>query len=169
MANKTYLDQIIDYPSKVIAKIASDKYCVGLLVNKAFDSVDEDDEDDCLDNYIYSYQYVDGTVSETAAYIWVELEVDSIENNKFKNCRLYVTVSCHKGYMALDTKVFKGVSGNRQDNLVRYLDRLLSGSEELGLGKLLLKSVKTLTTYNNFTGRQLVYEIPDFYLIDGIQ
>ena len=41
----TYLDQIVDYPSKVMLRIAEDKFCTGLLTNKAFNDVGESDID----------------------------------------------------------------------------------------------------------------------------
>ena len=67
---KTYLDQIVEYPAKVIGKIASDKFCVGLLVNKPFDKVTEDDFDTVLDQQIFDYQYVDKTTNNSTAYVW---------------------------------------------------------------------------------------------------
>ena len=77
---KTYLDQLVEYPAKIIKKITEDKYCVGLIVNKAFDNVTEDDCDDVLENYIFDYEYVDETALKTAAYIWVDVEVNGVTN-----------------------------------------------------------------------------------------
>lgn len=162
---KTFLDQIVDYPSLVIHKISSDKHCVGLLLNKAFDSVDENDFDEALDKHIFDYQYVDETTQTSTAYIWVEMEVNDVANRQIKNNRLYVTVSCHKEYMDLDPKVFKGISGNRRDNLVRYVDKLLNNAGGFGIGNLSLLSVKTLATVNGFVGRELTYEMPDFNIV----
>lgn len=162
---KTYLDQIVDYPSLVIQKISSDKYCVGLLLNKAFDSVDENDCDEALERQIFDYQYVDETTQTSTAYVWVEMEVNDVSNTQIKNNRLYVTVSCHKEYMELDHKIFKGLSGSRRDNLTRYIDKLLNNAGGFGIGNLSLLSVRTLSPVNGFVGRELTYEMPDFNIV----
>lgn len=163
---KTYLDQIVEYPAKVIGKIAGDKTCVGLLVNKQFDKVTEEDFDTVLDEQVFDYQYVDETTSKSTAYIWVEMEVDSVFNHQFKNTHLYVDVCCHKNYMKLAPAIFKGMMGNRRDNLVRYIDKLLNNTDFLGLGPLKLESVKTLSPINGFVARQLIYSVPDFNIVD---
>lgn len=163
---KTYLDQIVEYPSKIMLRIAEDEACTGLLVNKAFDTVTEDDKDDALDKYIKDYQYVDETTQEVQAYIWVEMEVPRVDNKTIKNVKVYVTVACHKGYMPLDKKKFKGVIGNRRDNLVRYIDKVLNNSMFLGIGTLELKSVATLQPINGFTVREITYVVPDFNIVE---
>lgn len=163
---KTFLDQIVEYPSKVILRIAEDKYCAGLILNKAFDEIGEEDVDRVLDEYIKDYQYVDETTQETSAFVWVEMEVNQVENKTIKGVRLYVTVSCHKNYMALAPKTFKGIIGNRRDNIVRYVDKILNNSQFMGIGRLKLSSVKTIAPINGFTARELTYEVPDFNIVD---
>ena len=163
---KTYLDQVVEYPSKVMLRIAEDKCCTGLILNKPFSEVGEDDIDTVLDDYIKDYQYVDETTQETAAFVWVEMEVNQVDNKTIKGGRLYVTVSCHKNYMALAPKVFKGVIGNRRDNIVRYIDKILNNSQFMGIGRLKLRSVKTIAPISGFTGRELTYEVPDFNIVE---
>lgn len=163
---KTYLDQIVEYPSKIMLRISEDKNCAGLLVNKAFADVTEDDMDTVRDEFIKDYQYVDETTQSVAAYIWVEMEVNRVENKTIKGIRVYVTIACHKNYMTLSRQAYKGILGNRRDNLVRYVDKVLSNSEFLGIGALKLHSVKTMTPINNFTIRELTYEIPDFHIVE---
>ena len=89
-----------------------------------------------------------------------------INISKIKNTKVYVTVACHKGYMPLDKKKFKGVIGNRRDNLVRYIDKVLNNSMFLGIGTLKLKSVATLQPINGFTVREITYEVPDFNIVE---
>ena len=159
---KTFLDQLVEYPAKIIQKIAGSKECVGLLLNKSFNTITDDDSDEALEKSIFDYQYVDSTTQETAAYIWVELDVTKVQNEQIKDIKIYVTVACHKNYMKLDYNKFAGILGNRRDNLIRYIDKELNGAEDLGIGKLSLTSVRTLSPINNFTGRELEYSIPDF-------
>ena len=142
----THLDQIVEYPAKVMNIISQSNECVGLLVNKSFGDVNEDDIDIALDKYITNY----------------EAEVDRVENQQIKDMKLYVTVACHKEFMKLKSSVFKGVIGNRRDNLTRFIDNLLNGAIIMGIGSLKLESVRTRTPINNFTMRELCYSIPDF-------
>ena len=163
---KTYLDQIVEYPAKVMLRLAEDKYCTGLLTNKAFNEVGEDDIDTAADEFIKDYQYVDDTVQQVAAYIWVEMEVNRVDNKTMKGIRLYVSVACHKIYMNLIRQMFKGIKGNRRDNLGRFVDNVLNNYEFLGLGALKLHSVRTVTPINSFTIREITYEIPDFNIVE---
>ncbi len=166
--DKTFLDQLVDFPAQVISKIASDKMCVALLLNKAVDSVTEDDFDTVLQNNLFNYQYVDDTTRETTAYVWAEVDVKRVQNQKIKDVTVYVTVACHKNYMKIETNIFKGLQGNRRDNITRYVDKILNGTVLMGLGHLTLSSVRTLTTINGFTIKELTYTVPDYNLKDNI-
>lgn len=163
---KTYLDQLVEYPAKIIKTISEDKYCVGLLLNKPFEETTENDYDKALENYIFDYQYVDDTTQESAAYIWVDADVSHVDNMRIKGMRVYVTVACHKSFMKLDSGKFKGVIGNRKDNLVRYVDRLLNGKNLFGIGVLKLESVRVISPINGFTLREITYSIPDFNIVE---
>lgn len=163
---KTYLDQLVDYPAEIMKRISEDKYCVGFLVNKNFDEVLEEDSDIVLDGHIFDYQYVDDTTTETAAYIWIEMDVNDVSNRQIKDVRAYVTVACHKNFMKLNSSTYRGVKGNRRDNLVRYIDRLLSDSMFMGIGRLKLKNVRTMTPINRFSVREMTYIIPDFNIVE---
>lgn len=163
---KTYLDQLVEYPAQIIQKICNDKQCVALLVNKPISQVGESDFDQVLDNCIFDYQYVDNTVQTSSAYIWVEIEIDSVENKQIKGLHLYVTVSCHKSFMRLNGNVYPGIMGNRRDNLVRFIDRLLNDKLFMGIGTLKLKTVRTLASVNGFTAREIIYTVPDFNIVE---
>jgi len=162
---RTYLDELIDYPARVAQKIGNSKECIALLVNKNINLVTEDDVDDAFDRFIYDYSYVDDTITESAAFICVEAEVPYVQNRQIKNMRIYVTVACHKRFMEIDTDIIGGTAGNRRDNLIRYIDKELNDSDIFGIGRLSLKSVKTLSSTNqDFSVRELCYDVPDFNL-----
>lgn len=165
--SKTHIDELVTYPAKVIQLISSDPVCVGLIIDKSPKLVTDIDFDTALDNNLFNYQYVDKTTDVAAAYIWVEAEIPSVTNTTIKNMTIYVTVACHKSYMKLDTSVFRGYLGNRRDNLVRYIDKLLQQSDIFGIGALKLVSVYSQETSNgSFTGRLLTYTVPDFNMRD---
>ena len=163
---KTYLDQLVEYPAQIVTKIASDDKCVGLIENKKFSDVGEDDFDNVLERNIFNYQYVDETTNESSAYVWVEIDINSVDNQTIKNARLYVTVACHKNYMKLSPSLFKGILGNRRDNLVRYIDKILNNSDIIGIGRLKLMSVKTIAPISGFTIKEITYSVPDFNIVD---
>lgn len=161
--DKTYIDELIDYPVKVAQKIGNSKEVIALLLNKSIKEINDNDIDDAFENYIYDYDYVDDTISESAAFVWIEAEIPSVSNRQIKNMRLYVTVACHKRFMDMNTGIISGLAGNRRDNLIRYIDKELNDSDIFGIGKLSLRSVKTMTSSNtSFSVRELCYEIPDF-------
>lgn len=164
---KTYLDELVNYPAQAILKLSNDKNCLALLMNKK--KLTEDDIDKALTNNIYDYEYVDKTTTQAEAYIWIEADVPSVYNKQIKGMKLYVTVACHKKFMKLDHKIFKGIKGNRRDNLVRYIDLLLNDSDLFGIGKLTLQSVKSISSSNpEFTMREMTYVVPDFNIKENI-
>lgn len=162
---KTNLDQIVDYPAKIIKLIAQDSMCCALFRNKSQSNITEDDMDAVLDENLYDYQYVDNSIQEATSCAWIEMEVNSVENQQIKDVDIYVTVACHKELMELKTSIFKGVHGNRRDNIVRYIDNLLNGKMVVGIGELRLESMRTLAPINGFTLRELKYSIPDFNVV----
>ena len=164
--DKTYLDQLVEYPAKVISKIISDSECASLILNKPASEITEDDMDTILEKRIFDYQYVDDTTQESGAYIWVEIDIPSVENRTVKSVNLYVVISCHKNFMELSPSIYPGMMGNRRDNLVRYVDKLLNNSSDFGIGTLALQSVRSLANSNGFTAREITYSVPDFHLVD---
>lgn len=166
---KTYLDEIIEYPAKAIQQICNSKECIGLLLNKNIQKITEDDVDEALDKYIYDYEYIDNTTTESAAFVWVDTTVPSVSNKQIKGLKLYVTIACSKDYMDIDRKVASGISGNRRDNLARYIDKTLNNNDIFGIGTLKLNSVTTLTSSNpKFTVRELCYTVPDFNIKENL-
>lgn len=160
---KTYLDELIDYPAKVIQKICSSNECLALLLNKNINDITEDDIDIALEQHIFDYEYLDDTMLEAQSFIWVEIDIPDVSNKHIKDVRLYITVACHKQTMKINSNIIKGVGGNRRDNLVRYIDKILNNNKDFGIGKLKLEAVRSVTSSNqSFTLREISYEISDF-------
>lgn len=159
---KTYLDELVEYPAKAIQKIGTTKDVVSLLTDNATIDMDSDEADEVFDKYLYDYGYVDNTATEARAFVCVEAELMRTPTPTVQDLRLFVTVICHKEYMALDHKRFASIIGNRRDNLVREIDKVLNGSEVFGIGVLTLNSVKTVSSPTGFTAREITYSISDF-------
>lgn len=161
MAN-TFLDELVEYPVKALQKIGTDEMVVRLLTNNPDIDMDSEEADKVFDKYLFDYGYVDGTTSETAAYVCVEAEVAKTSSPTVQDMRLYVTIICHKQFMDIDASKFKGVIGNRRENLVRYIDRLLNNSDIFGIGKLTLETARTVSAPTGFAARELTYKVPEF-------
>ena len=88
--------------------------------------------------------------------------VDMDGDTAMQNIRVYVTIMCHKSFMQIEPSKFKGMVGNRRDNLSRLVDNLLNGSDAFGLGQLKLESAIVVPAPTGFSARELTYSISDF-------
>lgn len=160
--DKTFLDELVEYPVKALQRIGTDQTIASLLTNNPSIDMDSDEADEVFDKYLFDYGYVDGTTSEAAAYICVEAELAKVPTPTMKDLRLYVRIVCHKEFMDIDASKFKGMIGNRRENLSRYVDRLLNGSEVFGIGKLSLDYAQVAPAPTGFAARELAYRVVDF-------
>ena len=147
---------------KALQAIGTDETVVALLANNPNIDMQSDEADEVFDKYLFDYGYVDNTTTETGAYICAEAELISNDSPTIENMRLYITVICHKQFMKIDPSKFKGMIGNRRENLSRYVDKLLNGSTIFGIGKLTLESSRVASAPAGFCARELTYYIPDF-------
>ena len=161
MAN-TFLDELVEYPVKALHCIGTDPTVVKLLTDNPDIEMESEDADEVFEKFLFDYIYVDGTTTEAAAYVCVEAETAKSPTPTMQNMKLYVTVICHKQFMKVDATKFKGMIGNRRDNLVRYVDKLLNGSDIFGIGALTLENAHTVAAPTGFTARELTYTVPDF-------
>lgn len=159
---KTYMDELVEYPAKALQRIGTDVTIAKLVTNNPSIVIGSDEADAIFEKNLFDYAYVDSTNHETAAFIFAEVEIPRVINKTIKGMRLYINVVCHKQYMRLDPALFPGLVGNRRDNLVRYIDKLLNQNDVFGIGLLSLISVRNIAGPFDFTVREITYEIPDF-------
>lgn len=159
--DNTFLDELVEYPVKALHKIGTDQTVAQLLTDNPDIDMESDEADKIFDKYLFDYIYVDGTTTETAAYICVEAEVIKAPTTTMQNMKLYVTIICHKQFMKVDATKFKGMIGNRRDNLVRYVDKLLNSSDAFGIGRLSLEGARTVPAPTGFSARELTYSVPE--------
>ena len=156
------LQDIIDFQNEAIQKVAQNKTCVALLLNKRIADVDDDDIDEAWDKKIFPYEFVVGTEAEESAFIFIEAEATK-STRTMKRVDVYVTIVCHKSYMKLNHQIFQGIAGSRRDVLASYVDSVLSNSNDFGIGRLSWQSMKTVSVSNaNYCGRQIHYITSDF-------
>lgn len=156
------LDDMTLYKEAIIRKIAASQKVVGLLVNDPMIDMDSDEANDIIDRNIFDYDYIDRTVQRSDAYIMVDSELDYPTSGTMNQWRVYVQIVCAKTFNSMDHKIFKGVSGNRRDNLAQEIDALLNGERFIGIGDLELLSAAPATVPDTFTSMLLTYRVHDF-------
>ena len=159
--NLTHIDQLVDYNQLVVNKILSSQEVMALISNKPNLNLDGDEAAE-WEEHVFDHAWVDETVQESGAFITVDVDIPAMNSGTIQEMRVYVQVLVSKTYMKLSPSLFKGIKGNRRDNLVRQIDLLLSGSREFGIGRLDLANIRTVTTANKFAGKLLTYEVHDF-------
>lgn len=162
MAKNTYLDDLIGYKHRVIYDLASSPDVVGLLLDKPKVDMDSDAAYEVVGNNIYDFDYVDRSIQRNDAYIMVEAEMANPTSGSMARWWLYVQIVCAKEYNPLDAKKFKGVVGNRRDNLAKQVDLIINGRDDLGIGHIELANAGPATVPDTFTSIMLTYEIHDF-------
>ena len=161
MAVQTHLDELIDYTSKIIAALSNSPEVVGLIVDKAPSEVTEADMDNAR-NKMFDFDYIDETVQSAGAFIMVDADMVAAPTGTIKDLEVYVQIAVSKTYVKLSPTIFKGMRGNRRDNLSRQIDLLLNGSRDFGIGKLQLVTARTANVPSSFTSKLLTYRVPDF-------
>lgn len=163
MSNITHLDELVEFPKLVISNIVTEQMVLDLLADKKNATLDDMEADDGSWLYFYDYEYIPGTQQEVKAAICVDTDVVLVPNRSIKRLELYVSVLCSQAYMKPDRKQLVGLSGNRMNNLVRYIDKALRLNRSFGIGALELKNVRTMTSGNSsFAKKTITYAVPDF-------
>lgn len=162
MSKQTFLDDLINYKENVIEAMTSSKDVMGLLANDPEIDLESSEAEDLVERNIFDYDYIDGTIERHDAYVMVDDELVEAASGTFNRWLLYVQIVCAKSFNDIDKKIFRGVKGNRRDNLAREIDLLLNGSRDFGIGKLVLTSVAPATVPDKFTSLMLTYEIYDY-------
>jgi len=161
MATVSHLDEIVDYKKKVVNLLGTSQDVVGLILNNPSIDMNSDVAYSVFDNNLYDYDYIDETATQDRCYIMVETEATTT-SPAMKDVYLHVQVVVPKSMMKLDAKIFKGIKGNRKDNLIRQVDLLLNNRDDFGIGRLQLMRVYIATVPTTFTSTMLTYQVPDF-------
>jgi len=161
MAGVSHLDEIIDDKTKVINMLGTSQKVVGLLLDNPSIDMESDAAYAVFDNNFFDYDYVDDTLLTATALILVDVDVQATSST-MDEANLYIQVVVSKGYMKLESTVFKGVKGNRKDNLTRQIDLVLRDSRDFGIGKLEFVSAITANVPDSLTSKLITYRIPNF-------
>lgn len=161
MAGKSHLDDLIDYKEKAIRSISESQKVLSLISNNPNIVVGSDEAENIITNNIFTFDYAPTTQQISTAIILIDSDMVRGTSPTMKRIELYVQVVVYKDFMNLQGQHFVGLKGNRRDNIVRFVDLLLS-DKDYGIGKLDLESAITANVPSDFTSKLLTYSTSDF-------
>lgn len=161
MATKTHLDQLIDYKEDIIDMFTKDQMIMGLLFDDPAVDLDGEQVENVRTTNIFDHAYSDNTVQTDKALILIETGLLSVLSKEVNTFEIQIQVICARNYMKLDGRKFKGLRGNRRDNLVRYIAQALFEAR-LGLGVLKLVDCGPADVPRGFTSLRMVFQTDDF-------
>lgn len=168
MTIKTYIDDIINFKYFCVNKLIESKKVMGLLLNKPdIDIENDNDLENITSTSVIDHAYIDSTMQTSGAMIFVESEMKNVTPT-INRMYIYVQVVCNKKYMDLQGSGFHE-KGNRRDNLARYIDLELSGSQDFGIGRFSLVGVNPAVVPDGYTSVMLTYVSDDFVRARSIQ
>lgn len=161
MAKQTHLDQLIDIKEDIIDLMVSDKQLMGLI----FDDPDIDLESDAVvnirDTNIYDHSYSDDTVQTDTVLILVETGLIGMMSKEINTFEVVIQVIVARHFMKLNPRKFKGLRGNRRDNVIRRIAMLLH-DPRLTLGHLSLTDCGPVDVPKGFTSMRMIFTCDDF-------
>lgn len=162
MSVETHIDELIDYKKIIINKLGLSQNVVSLLTDNPSVDMNSDEAYDVFDKNLFDYNYIDGTQTAATPLVMVDVEIPRVPTGTIKDLYVFVQVAVPKLQMKLDVSKFKGIKGNRKDNLLRQIDLLLNNSNEFGIGKLKLESLNVASVPDSYTSTLLTYSISNF-------
>lgn len=127
------------------------------------DTYSSTDVENLVYTQVFPYLYVDETQIEVLPYICLEVDIPRIPTHTIKDMKITVWAYCHKECMRYSLPEYLGT---RVDILADIIERLLSDSDDFGIGHLHLESVTYIFPQNKYYGKQMVFTIPDFKVKD---
>lgn len=167
MANS---DIVTIMKQKVISEIVNDPEIVKAFGSPNYDETDEGiSGEDVFNNYIFTWNQNPNTITDVITFVTLQVNTVKYDSTKIKPT-LIIYIYSHNNHMKLDSKKYKGISGNRNDYLSRLLDKKFNGRSSLGLTeKSALRLIGELTLVSNiedafnkdFVLRRLIFETKD--------
>lgn len=161
MATQTHLDPLIDYKEDIIDMITSDQTIMGLVFDDPNIDMDGDDVFNVRKTNIFDHSYSDNTVQTDKVLILVETGLISVVSKEVNTFEVQIQVICARNYMPLDHSKFKGLRGNRRDNVLRFIAQQLYDAR-LGIGALRLVDVGPVDVPRGFTSMRMTFHSSDF-------
>lgn len=159
MSGITYLDEIIDYKYRIITKLQNSQRIIELLSNQQGIDLNSELAQTIQNNHIHDYLFLDDSVQDARADIMVDVSLVKVPTSTIKDLEVYIQVTANRNFVDLS---FKGIKGNRLDNLCRYIDYELRDDRDFGIGKLEMRRCEPESVPKNFAAKLITYKSPDF-------
>ncbi len=156
------LIQFTDYKYEIIKEIIKSQPIISLLTN--LPNTNPDDID-LVDDQIYGYPYVPDIQTEEKTFICLDTNVSKTVNNTVNEFEISIWVFTAYSLQKLPSSF--GRRGNRIDNIVTELDKILNGYDGLAIGRFELRPTKTFSPADGYTGKLLQYRCYGFNQNEG--
>ena len=147
-----YLEEIPEYKKDLLQAFLNNEKIVTYIGNK--DSSIQDPVD-LIGKNVFPFPYVPDTETEVKTYICMDIYVPRVKDMIFKDVQIVIYVFSHKSM-----GTYKGKS--RVDLINIEIDKILNGNYDFGVDKVDLVSVLPYVPNNNFSGKQIIYNVPNF-------
>lgn len=145
-----YLEEIPEYKKDLLIKFLNNEKIVTYIGNK-----DIQDSSDLIGVNVFPFPYVPDTQTEVKTYVCMDIYVPRVKDMIFKDVQIVIYVFSHK-----DMGTYKGKS--RVDLINIEVDKILNGNDDFGVDKVELVSVLPYIPNSNFSGKQIIYNVPNF-------
>ena len=163
MAVNTPLDEIIDYKDTAIKKMLASQDIMSLIFDTPNIDMESDEVYNARKQHFFDYGINPNTIQADTVSIFVQSSMVNRINANFKGMAMTISIVCNAGYIELDKKKFKGIKGNRIDNIARQIVVALDDDDqEFGIGELTLTQCRPVNVPKGYTAVELAYEVDDF-------
>lgn len=156
------LKDVIDYKYKIINEIANSNTIMGLIFNDPNIDMESDLVTNVRDDNIVDHSFTDDTYTQDRTAIFVECKMLELPSATIKNMGVYIQIISNNGYIKLNRQNFKGIKGNRNDNIAVEIAELIDGFDCGAIGELALEECAPITAPNGFSSLQLSFTTANF-------
>lgn len=147
-----YLEEIPNYKNDLLKEFLKNEKIITYIGNK-----DEEIQDpvDLIGVNVFPFAYIPDVETVVKTYICIDIYVPRVKDMIFKDVQIVLNVFSHK-----DMGTYKGKS--RVDLINIEIDKILNGNYSFGIDMVELVSVMPYTPNYKFSGKQLIYNVPNF-------
>ena len=147
-----YLEEIPEYKTDLLQAFLNNEKIVTYIGNN-----DKEIQDpvDLIGVNVFPFPYVPDTETEVKTYICRDIYVPRVKDMIFKDVQIVLNIFSHK-----EMGTYKGKS--RVDLINIEVDKILNGSYDFGIDKVDLVSVMPYVPNSKFSGKQIIYNVPNF-------
>lgn len=154
-------DAVIKFKYQAIDEILRSQDIMSLMFDTPNIDMDCDAVYNAETHNVYDYSFCDDTFAADKAVLFIESALTNRPSEHFGRVNLIIQVMCNNNYVSLPKTKFKGMLGNRIDNICQSIIRLIDGSTEYGIGRLYLSDCQPCSAPNGFAAKQLVFTSVD--------